>query len=71
MGPPVKTMDQFKAALARGRERAVAEMAALPPDDGTITVSVPDAAKVDREYFKLCLTCGWRRGPGGRCSCAA
>jgi hypothetical protein len=37
--------------------------------DGTVTVSVPDASKTTREHFKLCLTCGWRRGEGGRCSC--
>lgn len=66
--PPLSA-ESFAATIERGRERAAAELAKMPPDDGTVTVSVPDAAKIEREHFKLCRTCGWRRGPGGRCQC--
>lgn len=69
MGPPVKTAEHLADAIRRGREHAAAELDSMPVDDGTITVSVPDPAKIDRVHFKLCLTCGWRRGPGGRCTC--
>lgn len=68
-GPLVKTAEQLADAFRRGHEHAAAELASLPPGDGTITVSVPDPAKIEREHFKLCLTCGWRRGEGGRCEC--
>lgn len=69
MGTPCKTADQLAAAIARGTERAVAELASLPADDGTVSVSTLDSRTYVREGFKLCLSCGWRRGPGGRCTC--
>lgn len=69
LGEPCRTAEQLGAAIMRGREKAVAELASMPPDDGTVSVSTLDLRTYVRDGFKLCLTCHWRRGPGGRCAC--
>jgi hypothetical protein len=70
-GPLVTTLAQLDEAMRRGWAHAAAEVERLHQgDDGTVTVSVPDASKTTREHFKLCLSCGWRRGEGGLCRCA-
>lgn len=61
--------EEMEKAWQRGRSRAAAELAKIPPDDGMVTVSVPDRAKVEREHFRLCRTCGRTRGKLGRCTC--
>jgi hypothetical protein len=51
------------AAWARGVALAESELALLPPDDGTASVSLDrHGSGEDRPYFKLCLTCHHERG---------
>lgn len=56
-------------AWRSGVADAVAAMAAMPPDDGTTTVSLDrHRTGEDRPYFKLCRTCHHPREAGG-CHC--
>lgn len=56
------------AAYRRGVARAAVERLKAPSDDGTVEVSVPTDWISDREYFRLCRTCG-QRSDIGDCAC--
>lgn len=50
-------------AWARGVAAAEAELALIPPDDGTVSVSLDrHRSGEDYPYFKLCLACHHERG---------
>lgn len=53
-------------AYKRGEAEAVKEVASVDPT--IASVSRATAAYEDREYFKLCLICGWARD-SDRCIC--
>jgi hypothetical protein len=58
-------------AWQRGLERAKAELAKIPPPDGTVSVSSANDGHADLynvPYFKLCKICGWGR-KSDKCTC--
>lgn len=57
------------AAWKRGVAAAEADLALMPPDDGTIDVSLDrHGSGDDRPWFKLCLTCHRDRSTN-MCAC--